>query len=527
MKRFVQGEDRSQGTFLPELLDDYVTENNAVRVIDVFVDQLDLGKLGFEGVEPAATGRPAYHPSALLKVYVYGYLNRIQSTRRLEVETQRNVEMMWLTSRLTPDFKTIANFRKDNGKAIRNVCRQFVGLCRQLDLFSQAIVAIDGSKFKAVNSRDRNFTSAKMERRLQQVDASINRYLAALDAADRAEPAVALIEKGRLNDKIAALKEQMQQLKALEVQMNAAPDKQLSLTDADARSMKTRGTGIVGYNVQTAVDTHHHLIVAHAVTNVGSDRSQLSTMALQAREAMGTKDLTALADRGYFKGEEILACQEAGITPLVPKPLTSNNKADGLFDRKEFVYQPGQDEYRCPAGQALIKRYTSIEDGKTLHTYWHSGCQSCPMKAQCTPSTQRRVKRWEHEAVLEAMQARLDNAPETMRVRKQTVEHPYGTVKSWMGATHFQMRTLENVSTEMSLHVLAYNMKRVMKILGIGPLLEAMKAVLRALSPGHLTCFTAHLIETLFLAPAKHRPAQRRLSWFTAGHKSHLPLQQC
>lgn len=287
MRRFVQGEDRTQGTLLPELLDDYVTENNAVRVIDVFVDQLDLGKLGFASVEPEATGRPSYHPSTLLKIYIYGYLNRIQSTRRLELETQRNVEMMWLTSRLMPDFKTIANFRKDNGKAIRSVCRQFVDLCRQLDLFSQAIVAIDGSKFKAVNNRDKNFTSAKMERRMQQIEDSIHRYLAALDTADREEPAAALAKTVQLNEKIAALKEKMQQLKELEVQMNAAPDKQISLTDPDARSMKTRGTGIVGYNVQTAVDTEHHLIVAHEVTNVGSDRSQLSTMAKQARSAMG------------------------------------------------------------------------------------------------------------------------------------------------------------------------------------------------------------------------------------------------
>lgn len=476
MRRFVQGEDRTQGTLLPELLDDYVTENNAVRVIDVFVDQLDLGKLGFAGVEPEATGRPSYHPSTLLKIYIYGYLNRIQSTRRLELETQRNVEVMWLTSRLMPDFKTIANFRKDNGKAIRSVCRQFVDLCRQLDLFSQAIVAIDGSKFKAVNNRDKNFTSAKMERRMQQIEDSINRYLAALDTADREEPAAALAKTVQLNEKIAALKEKMQQLKELEVQMNAAPDKQISLTDPDARSMKTRGTGIVGYNVQTAVDTEHHLIVAHEVTNVGSDRSQLSTMAKQARSAMGTKEITAMADRGYFKGEEILACHEAGITALVPKPLTSNNKADGLFDKKDFIYLADKDEYRCPAGQQLIHRYTSIEQGKTLHTYWSSVCQVCTLKEQCTTSKQRRVKRWEHEAVLDAMQERLDNAPDTMLMRKQTVEHPFGTLKAWMGATHFLTKTLDHVSTEMSLHVLAYNMKRMMKIVGIGPLMQAMRA---------------------------------------------------
>jgi len=327
LKRFIQGEHRTQNTLFPESLDDYVTECNPVRVVEVFVEGLDLGSLGFEGVKPEATGRPAYHPSTLLKIYIYGYLNRIQSTRRLELETQRNVELMWLTSRLTPDFKTIARFRKDNGKAIRSACRQFVELCRQLDLFSQAIVAIDGSKFKAVNNRDKNFTSAKMERRKQQLEDSINRYLTALDSADQEEPAVAETKTIKLKEKIAALRQRMAELKELDIKMQAAPDKQLSLTDPDARSMKTRGTGIVGYNVQTAVDTKHHLIVAHEVTNVGTDRDQLSSMAKQARTAMGAQEITAIADRGYYKGEEILACHEASITAIVPKSLTSNNKA--------------------------------------------------------------------------------------------------------------------------------------------------------------------------------------------------------
>ena len=476
MKRFIQGEHRTQNTLFPETLDDYVTECNPVRVVEVFVEGLDLGVLGFEGIKPEATGRPAYHPATLLKIYIYGYLNRIQSTRRLEMETQRNVELMWLVSRLTPDFKTIARFRKDNGKAIRSVCRQFVELCRQLDLFSQAIVAIDGSKFKAVNNRDKNFTSAKMERRKQQLEDSINRYLAALDSADQEEPAVVEAKTVKLKEKIAALKQRMAELKELDVKMQAAPDKQLSLTDPDAGSMKTRGTGIVGYNVQTAVDIKNHLIVAHEVTNAGTDRDQLSTMAKQARTAMGTQEITAIGDRGYYKGEEILACHEAGITALVPKSITSNNKAKGLFDKSKFIYVADKDEYRCPAGQSLIKRYTSIEQGKTLHTYWNSGCRACALKDPCTPSTERRVRRWEHEAVLDAMQVRLNNMPEAMLIRKQTVEHPFGTLKAWMGATHFQMKTLDHVSTEMSLHVLAYNLKRVMKILGIAPLMQAMRA---------------------------------------------------
>jgi transposase len=476
MKRFIEGECRTQTTLLPESIDDYIADTNPVRIVDVFVDELDLGKLGFEGVEPAITGRPAYHPAVLLKIYIYGYLNRIQSSQRLEKETQRNVELMWLEERLMPDFKTIARFRKDNGKAIRSVCRQFIVLCQQLGLFSEALVAIDGSKFKAVNHRDRNFTSAKLQRRMEDIESSIQRYLTALDTADRQEPLVAQAKTERLQDKIAALKEQMKALKDIEVQLNKTEDKQISLTDPDARSMKTRGTGIVGYNVQTAVDTQHHLIVAHEVTNVGIDRDQLTSMAKQARTAMGVQDLTVIADRGYFKSEEILACHEAGITALVPKCKTSGAKAAGRFDKADFIYDAENNAYRCPAGQTLTWRSSRIEHGLNLHRYWSSCCQQCDIKAQCTPSTERRVTRWEHEDVLEAMQTRLDHAPDSMRIRRQTVEHPFGTLKAWMGSTHFLTKTLKNVSTEMSLHVLAYNMKRVMNILGTPALLEAIRA---------------------------------------------------
>lgn len=476
MRRFIQGENRTQVTLLPDSLDDYVTDTNPVRVVDVFVAELDLGKLGFEGVIPAETGRPAYHPADLLKIYIYGYLNRIQSSRRLEREAQRNVELMWLTGRLMPDFKTIANFRKDNGKAIRAVCRQFVVLCQQVGLFSEALIAIDGSKFKAVNNRDRNFTSAKLQRRMEEIESSINRYMSALDTADRQEPVVSQPKTERLHGKIAALKLKIQELKEIEVRLNEAPDKQLSLTDPDARSMKTRGTGIVGYNVQTAVDAKHHLIVAHEVTNDGSDRSQLSPMAKLAKQATGAEKLSVVADRGYFKSEEILACHQSNITLHVPKPMTSGAKSDGRYDKATFIYDTETDEYKCPAGQRLIWRFTSVQDGLKLHTYWSSHCQSCELKGQCTPSTERRVRRWEHESVLESMQHRLDQAPEMMRIRKQTVEHPFGTLKAWMGATHFLTKTLPRVSTEMSLHVLAYNMKRVIKIMGSAELMEAIAA---------------------------------------------------
>src|SRR5271156_83390 len=292
MKRFVEGEDRRQGVLLPEYLDDFVAEENQVRVIEAFVDELDLAALGFDGITPAATGLPSYHPSILLKIYVYGYINRIASSRRLEREAGRNVELMWLTGRLAPEFKTIADFRKDNGAAIRSACRRFIALCRGLNLFTQAIVAIDGSRFKAVNSRDRSFSRGSLERRMEQVEASIERYLSALETADRQEGELAEAKSTRLKDKIGALREQMRKYKALEVAVHAAPDKQISLTDPDARSMATTGkdTGLVGYNVQAVVDTQHHLIVAHEVTNIGNDRSQLSTMAKQAQEATGAQD---------------------------------------------------------------------------------------------------------------------------------------------------------------------------------------------------------------------------------------------
>ena len=478
MKRYVEGENRSQSTLFPESLDDYIAEDNPVRVVDVFVDELDLKALGFEGAEPEETGRPAYHPGTLLKIYIYGYLNRIQSSRRLERETQRNVELIWLTGRLSPDFKTIADFRKDNGKAIRRVCRQFVVLCRSLNLFSEAIVAIDGSKFKAVNNRDKNFTDHKLKARMQQLEESIARYLADLDRADRDPTLVTEARAEHLKQKVETVKAEMQRLKQIGKQMAAAPDGQVSLTDPDAHSMATSGhrTGVVGYNVQTAVDAKTHLIVTHEVTNLGSDRSQLSSMAKQTREAMGVEKLTALADRGYFKSEEILECERAGIDALVSKPQTSNNQAKGQFDKRDFRYIAADDEYQCPAGQRAIWRFTTIEHGMTLHKYWSSACPRCPIKAQCTTSDYRRIARWEHEAVLEAMQARLYQMPQASRIRRQTVEHAFGTLKAWMGSTHFLTKTLPRVSTEMSLHVLAYNLKRAMQIVGIVALMQAMKA---------------------------------------------------
>ena len=471
MSGFIQGEDRSQATLFPERLDDYVAEDSSVRVIDVFIDELDLSGMGFK-TQPNETGRPAYHPTTMLKLFVYGYLNRVHSSRRLEREAQRNVELMWLTGRLAPDFKTIADFRKDNGEPIRQVCRQFVILCRNLNLFANAFVAIDGSKFKAVNNRDRNFTKAKMKRRIAEVDATIERYLQQLAEADRQEPAEDKTQ--RLEDKIAAMRKEMARLKKLEARMLEAPGQQISLTDPDSRSMKSRGAGIVGYNVQTAVDTKHHLIVAHEVTNSGSDRRQMANMAKQAKSALEAEELRVVADRGYYRGEEILDCDKANIKTYLPKPKTSPNRARGQFDRAAFRYIASDDEYECPAGQRLKRRATMQDNGKKMYRYWATVCQQCSMKAECTSGKERRVTRWEHEAVVEEAQARLDRNPDMMRIRRATVEHPFGTLKAWMGATHFLTKTLDRVSTEMSLHVLAYNMKRMMNIFGTKSLIAVM-----------------------------------------------------
>ena len=480
MGRFMVGADRSQMTFLPECLDDWVGEDNPVQVIEAFVDVLDLSALGFSRAIAKATGRPAYHPAVLLKLYIYGYLNRVQSSRRLEREAGRNIELLWLLGRLAPDHKTIADFRKENALALRKVCARFVTLCRTTGLIAGGTVVIDGSKFKAVNNRDRNFTQAKMARRVAQIEESIARYLSQLDSADRQEPSDEIMAKTeRLKEKIAGLKQEMQRLAALEARMKAAPDQQISLTDPDARSMATsgRGSGIVGYNVQVAVETENHLIVTHEVINVGNDRAQLAPMAKAAKATLGAQTLEAIADRGYFDGEQIKACVEAGVTVTLPKPLTSGAKADGRFGKQDFAYLADKDAYRCPAGAILPYHCSNIENGMELRRYWSTAsCLACPIKPRCTPAKERRVTRWAHEHLIEDVQRRLDANPEAMRTRRETVEHPFGTIKARMGATHFLMKRLPKVAAEMALHVLAYNLTRVMNIMGRPALIAAIKA---------------------------------------------------
>ena len=385
---------------------------------------------------------------------------------------------MWLLGRLVPDHKTIADFRKDNGPALRKVCARFVELCREMGLLTAASIAIDGSKFKAVNNRDKNFTRAKVERRRAQLEESVARCLSQLDTADRQEPTEALEAKAtRLKEKLAKLTEEMAKLAAYEKRMLASPDQQISLTDPDSRSMATsgRGSGVVGYNVQVAVETEHHLIVTHEVRNTGSDRSQLANIAKQAKAVLQTDKLEAVADRGYFNSPEILACHEAGITVTLPKPLTSGAKSDGRFGKQDFVYIAEEDVYRCPAGERLPYRYTNEEGGKVLRRYWTNVCPKCPIKSHCTTGPERRIARWEHEHLLEAVQRQLDENPQAMRQRRETVEHPFGTIKARMGATHFLTKTLPKVAAEMALSVLAYNLTRVMNIVGIKPLMAAIQ----------------------------------------------------
>jgi len=474
MSGFITGTCRTQATLFPDRLDDYITEDNTIRVIDAFVDSLDLSTLGYKTMS-ADTGRPPYHPSTMLKLFLYGYLNRVQSSRRLEREAGRNVELMWLLERLAPDFKTIADFRKDNAKGIKNTCRTFIDLCRQLNMFTDALVAIDGSKFKAVNSKENNYTPKKMQFHIKRVEKHIDDYLKKLDESDQAEEKTN--DETPIKEKIAGLRKKLSELKTLEVEVNNHPEKQLSTVDPDSRLMKTRGmTRMVCYNVQSAVDPKHHLILAHEVTNK-QDRGQLCSMGKQAQTALGQDDVTVLADKGYYSSQDIKDTQDAGMTPLVPKGDTSGSGKKGIFNRSRFKYDAEKDIYICPANQALPYRFTSLEDGLMLKKYWafDPTCRACQLKPQCSNSKQsRRITRWEHQDQIDRMDDVMADMPDSMLIRKQTVEHPFGTIKCWMGATHFLMRRLENVSTEMSLHVLAYNFRRMISILGPDKLIAAM-----------------------------------------------------
>jgi transposase len=479
MSGFIEGVDRDQLTLFPDRLEDWIDEDHLVRVVDLFVDQLDLAGLGFARAAHARTGRPGYHPSVLLKLFIYGYLNRIPSSRRLEREAGRNVEVMWLLGRLMPDHKTIADFRRVNGAAIRKTCAQFVELCRRIGTLKGDCVAIDGSKFKAVNNRDKNFTKGKIASRLAHLEADVERYITEMVRIDRQEEGEVRTGKvAHVAQRYGRLKQEIAKLKAMDTALADAPDGQISLTDPDARAMATsaRNSGLVGYNAQCAVDTETHIIVTHDVTNKGFDRDQLSPMALAAKAALGRDTLHALADKGYFSGTEIAACDKAGITVTMPRPETSGNRSKGMYVKADFKYDADRDVYICPTGDELIYRYTREEDGLQVRRYWTNECQHCPVKSRCTTGTERRVTRWEYEHLVDEMRDRLRSADDPMTLRRSTVEHPFGTIKAWMGTTHFLMRRLRNVRTEMALNVLAYNMKRMVALVGIKGLMAAIPA---------------------------------------------------
>ena len=467
MSRHIKGSSRSQATLFPEMLEDFVAKENPVRVIDVFVDGLDLENLGFKGVQSKATGRPGYHPAILLKVYIYGYLNRIQSSRCLERETQRNVELMWLTERLSPDFKTIADFRKDNHLGIKNACKTFVQMCHKFKMFSEATVAIDGSKFKASNNKDKNYTPSKIKSHIERVEKHINRYFQQLEQSDSQENSPNNI--ANIESKLDFLKQHLVELKEMELAVNNHPDKQISTVDPDSRLMKTQGmTRAVCYNIQSAVDTKHHLIVAHEVTNT-TDRGQLCNMTKQTLKALGKSVTTILADKGYYSRQDIKDTQDLGVSTLVPKTDTSGSEKKGIFNKSLFQYNQDNDVYICPAGKELQHRFNAIEGGLDIKTYFNGmACKNCTIRSQCTRSKKdpRRMRRWIHEADMEKMEALLKATPDAMLQRKQTVEHPFGTIKLWAGATHLLTRGFKNVSTELNLHVLAYNLKRMLSIFG-------------------------------------------------------------
>jgi transposase len=475
MAHHILGQSRTQTTLLPEVLDDFIAENNPVRVVDVFVDGLDLQTLGFEGVIAKGKGRPGYHPAVMLKLYIYGYLNRIQSSRRLEKESLRNVELMWLLTRLSPDFKTIADFRKDNSKGIKSVCRRFVEMCRQMNMFSDSVFAIDGSKFKAVNNKSKNYTPGKVKDCIERIEKHIEKYLGQMDTQDKNEKETVTTVS---TSKLAWLEARLVELKALEKEVNEHPDKQISQTDPDARLMKTHHMERkVCYNVQSAVDTKHHLIVAHEITTT-TDRGQLTLVAKQVQKTLGQKDIIVIADKGYFSRTDIKETHDLGMTANVPQTDTSGAAKKGIFNKSLFKYDKDKDSYICPAGEELPHRRNVTQDGLEQKVYVnHIACRDCTIRAKCTTSLKepRKMKRWVHEEVIDAMQQRLDDNPDITVLRRQTVEHPFGTIKMWMGATHFLMKRKKNVSIEMNLHVLAYNLRRMITILGTTGLMEAIR----------------------------------------------------
>ena len=468
------GLDRSQTLLFPEQLDDYVGPENPVRFLDAFVAALDLHALGFARARCADTGRPPYDPAVLLKLYLYGYLHRVRSSRLLEAECQRNVEVLWLLGKLAPDFKTIADFRKDNLAPLKAVVRQFTLLCRKLELFGGELLAIDGSKFAAVNARDQNFNADKLKELIARADARLAEYLQQLDAVDAAEPNRAALTKNELAAKIAALQDKQDWHKELLGQLDDE-QKQISVTDPDTRKMPTAHGMLVGYNAQVAVDAKHKLIAAADVTNEGTDYQQLANVALDAKANLELTRTEVIADAGYYNASEVSRCVEHGITPFIPKADTSANTKLGLYGKSQFKYDVAKNEYVCPAGAALTYRFSTHELGRELQYYRAKGCKACALKSRCTRNRNNRtITRETNEHLMEAMARRMKEQPAKFKLRKTLAEHPFGTIKRSFGYTHFLLKGLAKVQCEWSLTTLVYNLKRVLNLVSFQKLMAAV-----------------------------------------------------
>jgi len=474
--RYVQGTDRNQTTLLPEVIDDYIQDSNPVRFIDAYINSLDLKNLGFTHAETKETGRKPYNPADLLKLYVYGYLNKLRSSRDLEKAAYRNIELIWLICRLNPDFKTIADFRKDNAKALKLVCRDFSLTCKKLKLFGAELVAIDGSKISASNSNSRCFTTNKLKKLIKGIDDKIDSYLNDLDAEDEKEKVFNAPSAEELKEKIAQLRERKGKYKILQSKMQQSGESQIALTDPDSRLMQTSKGKDVAYNVQIVADEKYKLIVTHEVTNIGADQGQLHNIALQAKELLEVDKLKVIADAGYWSRDSIKKCDDDSIETYVPHPIRSSNKKKGMYTKEDFQYNPDNDTYQCPAGQTMTFRGTRIASGKTEKKYMTDACYTCAIKSKCTTAKRKRyINRWIHESVMEELDKRVENSPEKMKLRKTLVEHPFGTIKHWMGHHHFLTRGMDKVSAEMSLSVLAYNLKRVLNIVDFKELMVAIQ----------------------------------------------------
>ena len=476
---YIEGAARGQSHLFPPTIDEYIEAENPVRAMAAFLGRVDFAQLGFERARAAETGRPGYDPRMLMGLYLWGHLNGVRTTRKLERECGRNLEVMWLCQNLRPDFKTIADFRKDNGEAIKGVGAEFRMWCATAGLFGKELVAIDGSKFKAVNSRERNFTSKKLQGLIKRERAKMSEYLAALAEADEAESAAEpKLKAAELQEKIAGIEKYLKQHEELAAQLEASGESQVSLTDPEARLMTTANGSAVGYNVQMAVDSKHKLIVAYEVTNEGNDSRQLASMAQQAKAALQVAELMAVADGGYFEGNALKECEETGITTFVPVRESKEAKRLGIFPQDQFRYEAERDVYVCPQGEELQYQYTTTdkEVNKDFRIYATRACANCPLRAQCTTSEQgRRIKRWVEQAVIERLQQRNRGQPELLKQRKALVEHPFGTIKRTMNQGYFLLKGIKKVSTETGLTVLSYNLKRVINIMGVAALISSME----------------------------------------------------